>query len=148
MWKFMLFALVTVPAAGFAQSVPTGGLAHHDPFTVLPGKWGWAGSNDCASYPKVIHFSADRKLMYLSLAPVTPDGKREPRRQATYSILSVLPIGLSVSLHGENRRDATGKLVTWDLIIMDKNQLCWHRSDWPQYGCTKSIYHCQNLTNP
>lgn len=141
MWKLALLALLVLPAA-FALGIPTCGLAPHDPFTVLPGKWGWEGSNDCAANPEVIHFSADRKQMYLSLAPASQDGKREPRRQATYSILSVLPIGLSVALHGETRRDASGKPVTWDLIIMDKSKLCWHRSDWPQYGCTKSISRC------
>lgn len=141
MRKFALVVLVIVPAlCGCGQG--SAASAALSPRTIIPGQWGWAGSNDCAAYPKVIHFSRDGKRMFLSLAPVTPDGAREPRRQATYNILRELPNGLSMSLHNETRRDASGKLVTWDLIVMDKNQMCWHRSDWPQYGCTKSIDRC------
>jgi hypothetical protein len=47
-----------------------------------------------------------------------------------------------MSLPDETRHDASGRPVTWDLIVMDKNQMCWHRSDWPQYGCTRSISRC------
>ena len=141
MWKLALFVLAAVPVlCGCSQGSSTP--ADLNPFTVIPGQWGWAGSNDCAAYPKVISFNADRKRMFLSLAPVTRDGIREPRRQATYNILRELPNGLSMSLPDETRDDASGKPVTWDLIVMDKNQMCWHRSDWPQYGCTKSISRC------
>ena len=141
MWKFVLVVLVTVQAlCGCGQGATAS--TSLNPHTTIPGQWGWKGSNDCAAYPEVIHFSADGKQMLLSLAPVTPDGAREPRRQSTYNILRELPNGLSMSLHDEARRDASGKLVTWDLIVMDKNQMCWHRSDWPQYGCTKSIDRC------
>jgi len=141
MWKFALVVLVTAQAlCGSAQGAATS--AALNPRTIIPGQWGWEGSNLCAANPEVIHFSADGKQMFLSFAPVTPDGAREPRRQATYNILRELPNGLSMSMHDETRRDASGKLVTWDLIVMDKNQMCWHRSDWPQYGCTKSIDRC------
>ena len=141
MWKFALVVLAIVPAlcgCGQGSAAPT----EINPFAIVPGQWGWAGSNDCAANPEVIRFSADGKKMFLSLAPLTPDGTHEPRRQATYNILRELPNGLSMSLHDETRRDASGKPVAWDLIVMDKNQMCWHRSDWPQYGCTKSISRC------
>ncbi len=141
MWKFALVALAIVSVL---CSCSQGSSASTDlnPFTVIPGQWGWAGSNDCAAYPKVISFNADQKKMFLSLAPVTPEGTREPRRQATYNVLRRVPDGLSMSLPDETRLDASGKPVTWDLIVMDKNQMCWHRSDWPQGGCTKSISRC------
>lgn len=140
MWKFAL-VLAILPAlcdCGQGSATP----ADLNPFTIVPGQWGWEDSNDCAANPEVISFSADGKKMFLSLAPVTVGGTREPRRQATYSILRELSNGLSMSLHDETRHDASGKPVTWDLIVMDKNQMCWHRSDWPQYGCTKSISRC------
>jgi hypothetical protein len=141
MRKFVLVMLAIAPAlcgCGQGSAAP----ADLDPFAVIPGQWGWADSNDCAAYPKVIRFNADREKMFLSLSPVTPDGTREPRRQATYDILRELPNGLSMSLPDETRHDASGRPVTWDLIVMDKNQMCWHRSDWPQYGCTRSISRC------
>lgn len=141
----VLIAMMLIGTAS-AQSIPTEGLASHNPFAVLPGEWGWQGTNDCAAYPKAISFSADRKLMYLSLAPTTANGERKPRRRATYSILRVLPIGLWVSLHGETRKNASGKLVTWYLVILDNAHFCWHRSDWSSGGCTNIIYHCKNPT--
>ncbi len=80
--------------------------------------------------------------MHLAHAPIKEDGAREPRREVTYRVLRTIPNGLSMSLVGENRLDATGKPVTWDLILLDQNQYCWRRNDWRPTGCTKSIKRC------
>lgn len=114
-----------------------------DPYAALPGAWGWDGTNDCAVSPQKIRFSADRKQMMLSLTPAREDGTRASRREVTYEVLRDLPDGLRMALDGESRLDAAGKPVTWDLILRDGNEFCWHRGDWPGTGCTKSMIRCR-----
>ena len=114
-----------------------------DPYSALPGKWGWAESDDCKSSPEEITFSADRKQMFLSHAPAKDDGTREPHRKVTYQILREIPNGLSMSLDGEKRLDKSGNLVTWDLILLSENEYCWHGNDWRPNSCTKSIHRCE-----
>jgi hypothetical protein len=114
-----------------------------DPYQVLPGKWGWEGSNDCHEAPLDMHFSKGGKRMHLSHSPETEDGQREPRREANYTILGVTPMGLSMSMDGEDRLDASGQPATWDLVMLSNDQYCWHRSDWRPTGCTKPVNRCE-----
>lgn len=114
-----------------------------DPYLVLPGAWGWEGTSDCTVSSQRIHFSADRKQMVLSLTPKDEHGTREHRREVTYQILRDLPGGLRMSMDGEKRLDPTGKPVTWDLMLVGSDEYCWHRSDWPGTGCTKSMDRCE-----
>lgn len=81
--------------------------------------------------------------MVLSLTPKNEHGTRESRREVTYQILRDLPNGLRMSLDGEKRLDPAGKPVTWDLMLLDSDQYCWHRGDWPGTGCTKSMDRCE-----
>lgn len=113
-----------------------------DPYAALPGTWGWAESDDCEASPELIAFSADRKQMFLSHAPIRENGTREPHRKVSYRILDEFHNGLSMSLGGEDRLDDSGKPVTWDLIMLGQNEYCWHRNDWPQNGCTRSLHRC------
>lgn len=112
------------------------------PHETLPGKWGWQGSTDCADAPVEISFSTDRKTMRLSHAPADDTGKREPRRDAVYFVIGENKNGLSLAMQGEDRTDAAGKLVTWNLIMLSRGEYCWQRSDWPRSGCTKSVHRC------
>ncbi|WEN14449.1 hypothetical protein PY254_14595 [Rhodanobacter sp. AS-Z3] len=114
-----------------------------NPYALLSGNWGWADTDDCAATPKQIRFSEDRQKMFLSLVPRREDGTREPRREATYQVLGELPDGLRMSMDGEQRLDAAGKPIDWDLMVIEPDQICWHRSDWPAGGCTKSIHRCK-----
>lgn len=114
-----------------------------DPYSILPGAWGWEGTGDCRTSPQKIHFSLDRKQMFLSLAPVSEAGIHEPRREVKYQILADLSNGLRMSMDGEKRLDPAGRAVTWDLMLVGRDQLCWHRGDWPGTGCTKYIDRCE-----
>jgi hypothetical protein len=114
-----------------------------NPYEVLPGKWGWRGTDDCKVAPVVISFSSKGRRMHLSHATKTDDGHREARRDSPYTVLGSIPNGLHVSLDEETRKDASGQLVTWDLVLPNQNEYCWHRSDWPAGGCTKSIDRCE-----
>jgi hypothetical protein len=145
MTLFKLFLLATLLLLGWGDRPPNS--TRLVPSTVLPGTWGWEGSDDCAASPQALRFSKDRQHMLISLTPRDEHGQRAARRQASYRILGDLPNGLRLSLAGEKRLDAHGKPVTWDLIILDRDQYCWHRTDWPGTGCTKSVLRCE-ATDP
>jgi len=117
------------------------GFGSPDPYALLPGKWGWEGSDDCKVAPEVISFSGNRKHMYIALSPVREDGGREPRRLAEYRILREIPAGLEMSLKGETRTNDAGQPVTWNLVLLERDKYCWQRSDWGS-GCTKPLQRC------
>ena len=134
-----LFLGLALMIAGCAQHSPP-----PDPYSVLPGKWGWKDSDDCSRSPERISFSEDRKSMFLSHAPARADGSREPHRKVTYSIVSQTDYGLGMVLANEARLDDSGQPVSWDLLLLSPTDYCWHRSDWPAGGCTKSVLRCEN----
>ena len=142
MSRFIAVAVGTVLALPGCNQM-LGASAQLDPYSVLPGKWGWNGSSDCDVSPEEIRFSTDRKQMFLAHAPIKDDDTREPHREVTYQILRILPNGISMSLDGEDRLDSSGKPVTWDLILLDQDRYCWHRSDWRSGGCTKPVDRCE-----
>jgi hypothetical protein len=138
------FLLVALLLAGWIEKPATP--RQLDPYAVLPGTWGWEGSDDCTASPQRLRFSADRRHMLLSLTPKDEHDKRAARLEATYRLLGDVPNGLRMSLAGEKRVDAHGNPVTWDLMLLDSNQYCWHRSDWPGTGCTRSVVRCEAKT--
>ena len=135
-----LFLASALALAGCTQDSPP----PPDPYSVLPGEWGWSGSDDCGSSPERIRFSEDRNTMFLSHAPARADGSREPHRTVTYDIVGRTGNRLGMALEGETGLDDSGKPVTWDLVLLGSSEYCWHRSDWPASGCTKSIVRCEN----
>ena len=32
--------------------------------------------------------------------------------------------------------------VKWDLVMLNINQFCWHRTDWAPHACTKPMSRC------
>lgn len=135
-----LLPFVILMSSGCMQGPGT--QAQLDPYAALPGQWGWEGSDDCKVSPEHIVFSEDRKQMRLTHAPAKEDGTRELLREVTYQVLHPIPNGLSLAMGGEARLDASGKPVTWDLILLDHDQYCWHRNDWRPTACTKSVRRC------
>lgn len=136
---------VTLLTLLLALSACTDSTATTDPtpYTILPGTWGWQGTDDCKSFPIRIRFSADRKQMYLSAAPRKNDGTRKPRNEYTYNVLGDGTNVLHLSLVSEWRDDAGGTPITWYLVVIDHNAYFWNRSDWPHDTGTKSVVRCK-----
>lgn len=62
--------------------------------------------------------------------------------RAEYEVIAYTPDSIRLFLVGETRRTSAGELVLWDLVLVSADAYCWHRSDWPQGGCTKRIVRC------
>ncbi len=141
---FTLLALLLILAGcSYGEAAASG----RDPYSILAGQWGWQGTDDCAAFPKKIHFSPNHDYMYLSLAPRKNDGTRKPRHEYRYKVLGEGQNVLHLSLDGEWRHDTSGAPVTWYLVIVNHDEIFWNRSDWPHDRGTKPIVRCKPNTS-
>jgi hypothetical protein len=117
-------------------------LSGQDKRDLLTGTWGW-NNEQCKNNPISISFSSDGSRMYHE----TPEGmytKSEDykRKRATYVIYDEGPQTFKTSLIGEDRVDAEGDPVKWDLVIQSYDSFCWRRSDWGEGTCTEELQRC------
>lgn len=113
------------------------------PYEILPGNWGWEGTDECATSPAVLRFSSHRQRMHIVHTPVREDGTREPRKEANYTVTGQAGNVLSMTMDGEDRKDDQGRLVAWDLVVLDPGTYCWRRSDWRPTACTTRVKKCE-----
>ncbi|MEM8661098.1 MAG: hypothetical protein AAGF35_09450 [Pseudomonadota bacterium] len=66
----------------------------------------------------------------------------EPLEVLTYQIIGHSENGLRAVLEGEERRTPSGNVVVWNLLLMNKNEFCWHRADWRKGSCTNPLKRC------
>jgi len=110
-------------------------------FDRFAGRWGLAGIYTCEDNPLTIRFSEDRQMMFMSL--------RKPIKTVLgmeqffeYEVVGVAGSAAHVRLVGEPRRTEAGEPVTWDVISLDKDRLCWHQTDWDFGECTPPEHRC------
>jgi len=135
----LLLGLVGVLATGCTSNRPP----ELDPFTVLPGQWGWSKTTECPESPQRLSFSEDRKSMYLSVTIPNDDGTHGPRKNNHYRVLGQAGNRLSVALDNDQARDDAGNPVTWDAVLLSRDEYCWNRSDWKDTQCTSVVRRCK-----
>ena len=110
-------------------------------FASLTGTWGWAdGSHTCATNPHTISFSPDWR--YMDFAYPQPVDSATGRRTARYAVRGHDRNRIRAFLLHEDRRDAEGKLVEWDLVLLSPDVYVWRRSDWPLDASTNPVHRC------
>lgn len=70
----------------------------------------------------------------------TEDG--EMRSVTPYVIEGDGPGVLHTFIPDETRLTDAGDPVKWDLVVVARNRLAWHRTDWPGGGLTKMLRRC------
>jgi hypothetical protein len=113
----------------------------HDLPSHVAGRWDWSTRGHlCGDSAHVISFAADRHTMTIA----------KPRQSAadtgwtaTYDVLSLSPTRLRGAIRGEDRRTDRGVPVVWDLVLFGPDEYRWHRTDWPSWEYTASIYRCK-----
>jgi hypothetical protein len=113
--------------------------AQGDVRTQLVGRWRWEHSSADCKDGHVISFSADGRLMLLTPAP--PKGDTTDVTQ--YEILGLGPSTVRGRIIDETRRTDRGEVVVWDLVLLERDRYCWHRTDWQSGGCTQPIVRCK-----
>ena len=108
------------------------------------GTWAWKKKH-CGKSPQVYSFSDNGTLMYV----FTEDGFITSEEGAieqisTYKILGESDRVIRARIENEYRKTDDGKLVVWDMVLINDNQFCWHRTDWPSTACTSPMYRCKS----
>ena len=109
----------------------------------LTGHWEWrTDESNCANNPLHLSFENSQQEMLLTYPNPIKGFDEKPLRKARYKVISIGTNRVTVKLEGETRVDSEGSAVTWDLVLLNRNEYCWYRHDWPVEHCTKSIYRC------
>jgi len=110
----------------------------------LHGTWDWADvparcGNDAGTYA----FAADGRTLTVEVPAGAYFDTTAAGSRLTYEILAEPAGGLRVRAVGETRRTATGAPVEWEIVMLDQDTFCWHRTDWQAGGCTKPLARCK-----
>ncbi len=111
-----------------------------DPYEVLGnGKWDFESNEAfCKGQFHRLSFSEDKSEMLIAFY----DEKSQLVQKNTYTILKYDGGILYMDLNGETRKDETGKLVSWALLVNNEKQYCWRRHDWGE-ACTGAFLKCK-----
>ena len=140
--KSVLLILLLVFAVGCATN-PEGRLPIRD---VVTGAWG-VTNEECQTNPRLYSFSRDGALMYLWRADASESLSGAVKNNTTtYQIIGQSDVVLRTVIEGESRRTSFDLVVTWDLILIDKDSFCWRRGDWEASDCTAPRFRCEPMT--
>lgn len=107
---------------------------------IVTGTWGFEMEGaSCEDNPHTIEFSADGQFMFLRYSK-SVDG--EPPTITKYKLLGEGPGFMRMAMEGETRTTDEGDLVKWDMVLLDPDSYCWHRTDWQGGGCTQPANRC------
>lgn len=108
---------------------------------ILSGDW---TPSVCTESHRGISFSDDGKQMFI----VSRQGLLGAQRGgmvsevATYQILEESERVLRMQMDKEDRLDEDGNPVVWDLVLINEDTFCWHRTDWRAGSCTLNRVRC------
>jgi hypothetical protein len=113
-------------------------------YSVFEGKWDWEYlENSCRENPFTISFAEDRKKLFLTYENFkNAEGKRE-KKVYTYNLLATALFKVRGQIEGETRLTDDQKPVSWDFILLSKDEFCWYRTDWKIGGCTDKLVRCK-----
>lgn len=143
-WLYVLAAPVLTPARFIAVAALVLGCTSSRPSDVLTeiqGTWGWAeGEFTCETNPHTIRLSEDARL--LTFTYPHPIVEETGQKESVYEVLGHEDHVIRLFLRSETRRDSSGALVEWDLIMLSPDEYVWRQSDWPEDMSTRLLERC------
>ena len=112
-----------------------------DPVDVITqGRWNWDGAEGfCKDTTHNVRFNEDRSRMYVNFY----HGHSNDLIETTeYIVKNRNGAILSTKMVGEDYKDSSGNLVSWDLIVNSETEYCWRRSDWIETRCSAARLKC------
>lgn len=114
-------------------------------YSVFEGKWDWEYlEKSCRENPFTISFTDDRKKLFLTYEnSKNAEGNKPGKIVYTYNLLAASLFRIRGQMEGETRLTDDQKPVSWDFILLSKDEFCWYRTDWEIGGCTKKLVRCK-----
>ena len=111
-------------------------------FQWIEGKWKF-GSRTCGDNYARYAAPEDRKTLELTSVKANPETGQSEAARYTYRVLEVGRYFIRAQIEGEKRLTDDGKPVIWDLIFLSKDEIVWHRTDWPGLSSTAPQFRCE-----
>jgi hypothetical protein len=131
--------------ASSVRVVPRNPKLSVDPFDIVYGTWAWEHENEepCSALKQTFIISDNRKSMQIHHTPPIEDEDGSKISMTPYVIEGSSPRMLNTFIPTETRLTEDGKPVKWDLVVLARNRLAWHRADWPEGATTGMLRRCQ-----
>jgi len=142
----LLFALLLLLPTAHARAQST---ASYEGPPSLPlvmrraiGEWDWSGDSlTCKRNPHTIDFTNDSAFMVLRFrTKIDSTSKQEFR----YRIVKFTDHVVAGQIEGEQRRNASGKPIVWELVLTGPNSYRWRQSGGSPQAVSRAIMRCRN----
>lgn len=123
-----------------ASSIPAISMDVHD---IVEGTWAWESRDQpCSSDTQTFVVADDRQTMQIHHSEPITNSAGETRTVTDYVIEGTGPLLLHTYIPDETRLTDTGEPVKWDLVVIGRNRIAWHRADWPEGSYTGMLRRC------
>ena len=108
------------------------------------GEWSWVSEEDsCAKAVQVIEFNESQTLMTMHWEDRSGENQGVVYK---YNIQEINGSNIKADMIGEERKNKSNELVSWNLVVKSPELYCWNRTDWPMTSCTNDMYKCKSKT--
>jgi hypothetical protein len=114
-----------------------------DIMSLVGNTWAWERGDDSCTGPKQrFEVSTDGKAMKIHHSEPIEGMDGSTTSVTNYVIDSATKSTLSTYIPEETRVDANGSPVRWNLVLVGRNRMAWHRADWPEDSLTGMLRPC------
>lgn len=105
--------------------------------------WAWdRGASPCTGLTQRFEIAGDGKSMKIHHSEPIQSANGTMTSVTDYVIESFTNSTLNTYIPGETRLDDSGAPVKWDLVLIGRNRIAWHRADWPEGAMTGMLRPC------
>jgi hypothetical protein len=117
--------------------------------STLPGTWDWETATPrCGDTAGTFSFSADGRQVRVNVPSGAIAGSTPVGRDVVYEVLAEDGKLMRLRAVGETRTTDAGVPVEWDLLMLNADAFCWHRTDWSPGACTPLLKRCPAPSAP
>jgi len=126
---------IQLPSVTYAISTDV----HH----IVAGTWAWeSDAAPCSGLKQTFVVADDRKSMKIHHSEPIESANGKTTSVTDYVVERSSPLMLHTYIPDETRRTDTGEPVKWDLVVVARNRITWHRADWPEGAFTGMLRRC------
>ena len=121
----------------------------YDIRALAEGTWAWdRGTDSCSDLTQRFDIAEDGRSMKIHHSKPIESANGTITSVTDYVVERSSASTLHTYIPGETRLDDNGRPVKWDLVLVGRNRLAWHRTDWPEGSLTGMLRPCPMDTRP